>query len=137
QAQTAAPPVCRPLFSAKFRLCPRLLPTASDTRATIRPLLQKASSLRPAKVADSPVYAQLLQDAQATARSLAFSAVQVFSELECSRGLFHAALIFGSARKRKVDLSTASMKLQLSSDSSSGSILRHDEEPKQFLCVLP
>src|SRR5713101_6942095 len=97
----ALPPVCRPLFSAKSQPCPQLLPVVSGTLATAPRLLQKVSSLRPAKVAGFPVGAPLPPAAPASAQNQLFSAVQVFSEQVYSRGLFQSALISISARITK------------------------------------
>src|SRR5216684_8865358 len=96
--RTAPPPVCRPLFSAKSQPCPQLLPVVSGTLATAPRLLQKVSSLRPAKVAGFPADAPLLPAVRVNAQNQAFSAVQVFSEQVYSRGLFQSALISISAR---------------------------------------
>src|SRR6266851_2431239 len=87
----ALPPVCRPLFSAKSQPCPQLLPVVSGTLATAPRLLQKVSSLRPAKAAGFPVGAPLPPAAPASAQNQPFSAVQVFSEQVYSRGLFPSA----------------------------------------------
>src|SRR5258708_22650682 len=92
--RTALPPVCRPLFSAKSQPCPQLLPVVSGTLAKAPRLLQKVSSLRPAKAAGFPTGAPLLPAVPANAQNQAFSTVQVFSEQVYSRGLFQSALIF-------------------------------------------
>ena len=96
--QTAPPLIFRPLFSAKSPPCLPLLTVVSGILATAPHLLQKVSSLRPAKAAGSPVCAPLLPVAPASAQNQAFSVVRVFSVQVYSRGLFKAALSSISAR---------------------------------------
>src|SRR5882762_4324517 len=99
--RTALPPVCRPLSSAKSQPCLQPVPVVSGTLAKAPRLLQKASSLRPAKAAGFPAGAPLPPAAPASAQNQAFSAVQVFSQQVYSRGLFQSALISISARITK------------------------------------
>src|SRR5260370_36127335 len=83
----ALPPVCRPLFSAKSQPCPQLLPVVSGTLATAPRLLQKVSSLRPAKVAGFPVGAPLPSAAPASGEHLPFSAAAGFCVDDVSHSL--------------------------------------------------
>src|SRR5258708_29215167 len=99
--RTAPPAVCRPLFSTKSQPCPQLLPVVSGTLATAPRLLQKVSSLRPAKVAGFPVGAPLPPAAPASAQNQPFSAVQVFFEQVYSPRPFSSAPIFLSAPNTK------------------------------------